>query len=63
VLAVRKDSDADKLGLRANDVIVKINATPVERVEDVGAAIRPLAKDAPLTLEVVREGKHVTLAR
>ncbi|MCC7138798.1 MAG: PDZ domain-containing protein [Planctomycetes bacterium] len=63
VLAVRDGSDASKLGLRVDDVIVKVNETTVKRLEDVGATIRGLAADAPLVVEVLREGKPLTLRR
>lgn len=63
VMAVRPDSDAAKLGLRAFDVIASVNGAAIGTVDQVGAIVRGLAADAPLSMGVLRGGKTVTLER
>lgn len=63
VAAVREGSDAAKLGLREGDVIVRVNETVVKHLADVGTAIRAVPEGGALSVEVVREGKRVTLTR
>lgn len=63
VMAVRPDSDAAKLGLRAFDVIASVNGAAIASVDQVGAIVRGLAADAPLSMGVLRGGKTVTLER
>jgi hypothetical protein len=63
VLAVREGSDADKIGLKARDVITKVNDAAVTSIDEMGKTIRGLAKNAALTIEVIRGGKSVTLKR
>jgi S1-C subfamily serine protease len=61
--ATREGSDAAKLGLQANDVIVRVNDTVVKALTDVGAAVRAVPDGGALAMEVLRGGKPVTLKR
>lgn len=63
VLLVREGSDAAKLGLEVNDVIVRVNDTVVKGLGDVGTAVRAVPDGGPLTMEVLRAGKPTTLKR
>jgi hypothetical protein len=63
VMAVRADSDAAKIGLQVHDVITKLNDLAVTSIEEMGKTLRSLAKDAALSIEVIRGGKAVTLKR
>ena len=62
VAAVRAGSHADKVGLKVNDVIISINATPVTGPEKVAELVRA-AKDGELSFDVIRAGKPMTLRR
>lgn len=63
VVAVREGSDAAKLGLQLNDVITAVNGAAVASLDTVGAALRGLAADAPLVVDVIRAGKPLQLKR
>lgn len=63
VAAVREGSDAAQLGLREGDVIVRVNDTAVKALGDVGTAVRAVSDGGALSIEVLREGKRVTLTR
>jgi len=62
IVAVRPGSDADKLGLRAHDVITAVNGTAVTGAEQIAGLVQA-AKDGPLTFDVLRGGKALTLKR
>jgi hypothetical protein len=64
VAAVRSGSDAAKLGLQTDDVILSINGTEV--TVDGPTSARDLIRAAgngPLTMEILRDGKAMTLKR
>src|SRR5262245_37931060 len=65
VVAVRPDSEAAKLGLKVNDVILSIDGTAVT-LEDGPSSARSLiqaAKGGPMTVEILRDGEPLTLKR
>jgi serine protease Do len=60
VRSVRKGGPAESAGLRAGDVIVKVDEEAVADPSDLRGALRE-RRDAPLTLTVVRDRKEITL--
>ena len=59
VRSVIANSAASKAGLKAGDVIVKVNAIPVSNTREVSGVIRAAHKNATFT--VVRNHKELTL--
>lgn len=59
VMSVVDGSAADKAGLKAGDVIVKIGDKAIEDSDDATRAIR--SSDGATPIEVVRKGKRTTL--
>ncbi len=62
VRSVTKGSAAEKAGLKAGDVITKVEKTDVSTPREVSTAVRRLAKEKSVPLTVVREKKEITLA-
>jgi len=60
VRSVRKGGPAESAGLRAGDVIVKVDEEAIADHSDLRGALRE-RRDAPLTLTVVRDRKEITL--
>jgi S1-C subfamily serine protease len=56
------DSPADKAGLKAGDVIVKIGDGKVSNTRDVDAALRMARPDRGLPVTVVRNKKELALS-
>ncbi len=61
IIRVGKNSPAAKAGLRAGDVIIKINNQPVKNSEAVQQIIENAGVNGKLELEVSRSGKVQTL--
>lgn len=61
VRSVDKDSPAEKAGLKAGDVIVKIDGRTVSRTRDVSEELRSSRDKKTIPLQVVRNKKEVTL--
>jgi len=61
VSSVMDGSPAQKVGVRQGDVIVRYDGRPVGRVSDLPRAVAetPVGREVPV--EVIRDGKHVTL--
>lgn len=59
VQSVSNDTPAQAAGLRAGDVIVGINAKPVEGAESLTGYIRQFASGDEVTLTVVRDGAAI----
>ena len=61
VTKVNPGSPADRAGLKENDIIVKIGDRTVNSLDEVTVAVRQLTigKDAPI--DVLRDGKRITL--
>jgi serine protease Do len=62
VRSVIKDSPADKAGLRAGDVILKIDETKVSSPNEIGSAIRALKEKKTFPVTVVREKREMTVS-
>lgn len=60
VKSVKKGSPGDKAGLKAGDVIVKVEDENVEDVSDLGLALRE-RRDKDVRVTVVRERRETTL--
>jgi S1-C subfamily serine protease len=61
VSAVESNSPASAAGLRAGDIITRINGRTVEGVNDVSEAVRNTAAGAQFEIVVTREKKELTL--
>ena len=53
---------AEKAGVQVGDVIVKFNGTPITSASELTAAVRQLAANSKSTLDLIRNGKTLTLA-
>jgi len=62
VKSVTRDSPADKAGIRAGDVIVKMGDSKVSNTRDLGAALRSARTDRGLPVTVVRNKKETALS-
>ena len=58
---VTSDSPAEQAGLKANDIIVSINGTPVSEIDSTRTLIRANL-DKPLTLLIERNGEQFTIS-
>ncbi len=61
VRSVLKDSPAEKAGLKAGDVIVRVSETKVATPRDVSSAIRTARSKKTFPVTVVRNRKEMTL--
>jgi serine protease Do len=62
VRSVLKGSAAERAGLKAGDVLVKVGESKVAAPGDVSGALRERTANQPVSLVVVRERKEVTLS-
>lgn len=58
---VKAGSSAEKGGILENDVVVKVGDRKVADADEFIVAVRQLTVGKPTPIEVVREGRHVTL--
>lgn len=61
ITSVTEDSAAQKAGLKAGDVIVKIGDDDVESAGDVHAALAGTEPEQELDIQVIRKGKKKTM--
>lgn len=61
VANVKAGSPAEKGGILENDVIVKVGNRKVADADEFVVAVRQLTVGQPAPIEVVRDGRHVTL--
>ncbi len=61
VRSVSKGTPAEKAGLRAGDVIVRVNEKPVETPADVAMTMRERGDKKTVTLTVVRDKREMTV--
>ena len=54
-------SPAERGGLKANDVVVRVGDRKVTDVDDFTVAVRQLKIGEDAQIEVVRDGRHVVL--
>ena len=59
VKSVVKDSAAEKAGLKAGDVITKIDSTPVNSTQEITRALRNLHGKTSITVTIVRSRKEM----
>ena len=58
---VRAGSPAERAGILENDVVVKVGTREVADADEFIVAVRQLAINEPAPIEVVRDGRRVTL--
>lgn len=63
VLRVEEGSLAQRLGVRAGDVVVSIDGRRIAGVDDVAGALRDLRPDDEVRVEVEREGAGIIMLR
>ena len=61
VANVKAGSPAEKGGILENDVVVKVGKRKVADADEFAVAVRQLAVGKEAPIEVVRDGRHVTL--
>jgi serine protease Do len=61
VRSVMKDTPAEKAGLRAGDVILKIDETKVSSPNEIGSTLRSLRDKKTFPITIVREKKEMTV--
>jgi C-terminal processing protease CtpA/Prc len=59
---VSKGSAADKAGIKAGDVLLRIGKRTIDDLEDVSKAFSKLDKGDKVDIEVLRKGAHKTLS-
>jgi len=62
VRSVIKDSAAEKAGIKAGDVITKIDAISVTTPNEVSSAVRSASSNKTFSVELVREHKETTVS-
>jgi membrane-associated protease RseP (regulator of RpoE activity) len=61
VAKVIAGSPAEKAGIKVGDIITGLDAKPIESSVDLRARIRPLAEGAALPVELLRDGRPLTM--
>lgn len=61
IRSVSKDSAAEKAGIKAGDVITKVDGTKVTTPNELSSALRSSASKKTFPVELVRERKEMTL--
>jgi S1-C subfamily serine protease len=61
VKSVRKNSAAEKAGLKAGDVVVKVDDSTVATPQEITRALRALGSKKTFTVTVVRNKKEMPL--
>jgi S1-C subfamily serine protease len=61
VANVKAGSPAEKGGILENDVVVKVGSRKVADADEFAVAVRQLAVGKEAPIEVVRDGRHITL--
>ncbi len=61
VRSVGKDTAAEKAGMRAGDVIVKVDGEAVSQVQEISSLVRAARGKRTFPIVVVRDKKEVTL--
>jgi serine protease Do len=62
VRSVAKDSAAEKAGMRAGDVIIKVDGEAVTQVHEITSLVRAARSKSAFAVVVVRDKKEVTLS-
>jgi serine protease Do len=61
VTSVERGSPADRAGLRAGDVVVTFNGSPIASADDLVPRVSSMSPGTQATLTVIRDGREVTL--
>jgi serine protease Do len=62
VNSVAEGSAAEKAGMKAGDLLVKLGATAIEGASDLNRAVRDLEPGKPAPATVLREGRNIDLS-
>jgi serine protease Do len=62
IARVEKDSPAEKAGIKPRDIILKVNGKVVKKPEDVQFLIGSSAPGSSVTLEILRDGKKISVS-
>ena len=61
VTMVDQDAPAGKAGLKEQDIILSVNGTPIESVEQLRRVIREIPVGRVITMNIIRKGQPLTL--
>jgi serine protease Do len=61
VRSVNKDSAAEKAGMKAGDVIVKVEDTAISTPQQISSALRAANRKSSVSVTVIRNKKEMTL--
>lgn len=61
-MAVVPSSTADKMGIKENDIILKLNGQKIDKKHLLGNLIQNYQPGDKITLEVLRQGRHLFLS-
>ena len=61
VAGILRNGPADKAGLKPGDIIKKLNGNEIDSTKQVMNTIAGIKPDSDITLEIVRQGKDMTL--
>jgi serine protease Do len=61
VTLVKKDSPAQKAGIEVGDIITTINQTEIKNANDVVNTVGFLRVNSKITIDLLRNGKHINL--
>ena len=59
--SVMPNEPADKAGLKAGDIIIKVENTPIKSASDLTRAIASFKPNSRITMYVVRDGEELKL--
>ncbi len=62
VRSVNKDSSAEKAGMKAGDVIIKVDDTAISTPQQIGSALRAARGKSTVNVTVIRNKKEMTFA-
>lgn len=62
ITSIEAESNAEKAGLRADDIITEVDGKPVKGVEEIKEALRDSDHQTTVTLKVLRSGKIENIA-
>ncbi len=62
VRSVSKGSPAEKAGLKAGDVITKIDSTPITNAREISSALRAAGSKKPVTVILMRERREMNIS-
>lgn len=61
VVAVSKNSPADKAGIKAHDIIVSFNGKKISSIQEINAMKLSMKAGDPVSLELIRNGEKISV--